>query len=519
MRATKMLVAMSLALIMLTTIIASADTGCEAVDTSMNKRPEVVNVAYTVRGTTVYFTALLKDDEFSSGFKEVVWDFGDGIVEKKYGGWAKVNETKEGGTKYYLYEMGVSHTYKDYTQYTVKIDVKDRFGLVGTYIFSVAVKKSNEAPLVELEDVRPNPAKPGEKVTFLVRVSDPDGRVTTFYWDFGDGSKQQGANLTKVTHEYSREGIYTVTVRVVDDKGMTSNEASLKVYVRAEITNEKAKIPNRAPIITSVTFIPQEPAPGTAVSLKASAYDPDGDPIASYIWDFGDGTVRNGGAEMRYSYHKEGAYTVKVRARDSKGLESPYYTVSIAIKGNKPPQASIISIESSDRATFLFQGAGVDPDGRVVAYEWRMGDGKVLTGELEGNSIPHKYISYTYSRSGNYTVSFRVLDNEGAWSNWVSKRITVRLPEKLASAAVSWLGFDNIWVTAGAGAAIVLLASYLAFRDSRRNSFVERANSTRRKVVVRRSPVRDSRRTSGPTYHYRDYRSYARRGSRKVPWE
>ncbi|MEM2219670.1 MAG: PKD domain-containing protein [Candidatus Korarchaeum sp.] len=515
MEATKILVAMSLALIMLATINASAGTGCEAIDTSKNKPPKVVNVVYVVRGTTVYFTALIKDDEFSGGIRVARWDFGDGEKRDYLSGWVKVNETKEGGVTYYYYELTVSHTYKDYRQYTVNVEVSDILNIKDKTTLLVTVKRENVPPLVELEDVQPNPAKPGETVKFSAQASDPDGRITTFYWDFGDGSKQQGANLTKVTHTYSREGVYTVTVRVVDDKGGTSNDASAKVYVRSETT--VTKIQNRAPVVTSVTYNPQEPAPGTVISFRASAYDPDGDPITAYTWDFGDGTVKGGGAEMKYSYPKEGAYTVKVKAKDSKGLESPYYTVSIAIKGNKPPQASIVSIKSSDGASFLFQGMGVDPDGQVVAYEWRMGDGKTFTGELEGNSIPHKYINYTYSKSGNYTVSFRVRDNEGAWSDWVSERITVKLPEKLASAAVSWLGFDNIWVTAGAGASIVLLASYLAFRDSRRNSFVERASSPRR-IVVKRDQVRE-RRSASPRYHYRDYRSYARRGSRRIPWE
>ncbi len=513
MRATKMLVSMSLALIMLATMYASADTGCEAVDTSLNKPPKVVNVSYVIKGKTVYFTAIIKDDEHSKHLREVVWEFGDGTVEKKYGGWTKVNETKEGGTTYYVYEMSVSHTYKDYRQYSVRIVVRDLFNLNSTYGFSVQVTRSNEPPLVELESVEPNPAKPGEKVTFLARASDPDGRVTTFYWDFGDGQRKDGANLTKVTHVYSSEGTYTVTVRVKDDKGEYSNTASVKVYVKSVITS--TKIPNRAPIITSVVFTPSEPTPGATISFKASAYDPDGDPI-TYAWDFGDGTVKRGGAEMKYSYPKEGAYTVKVKVTDSNGLES-LYTVSVAVRGNKPPQASIVSIKAIDGASFLFQGMGIDPDGQVVAYEWRMGDGKTFTGELEGNSIPHKYINYTYSRSGNYTVSFRVRDKEGAWSNWVSERISVRLPEKFASAAVSWLGFDNIWVTAGVGATIVLFASYLALRDSRRNSFIERANSSR-KIVVKRGQAWE-RRDTGPRYYYRDHRSYARRGSRRAPWD
>lgn len=513
MRATKMMVAIGLALITIMTITASAGTGCEAVDTSQNRSPVVQSVTYTVRGTTVYFTALIKDDEFSQGLKKVEWDFGDGDVKTYTGGWSKVNETREGSLTYYVYAMSVSHTYKDYRQYTVKIKATDRFGKDGEYTASIAVVKSNLPPLVELEDVQPNPAKPGEKVVFSVRASDPDGRVTTFYWDFGDGNKQQGANLTRVTHAYSSEGTYTATVKVVDDKGETSNVVSVKVYVKSEPT--VAKVSNRAPVVTSVIFTPNEPTPGATITFRASAYDPDGDAI-TYTWDLGDGTVRKGGAEMKYSYPKEGAYTVKVKATDSKGLESPYYTISVAVKGNKPPRAVIVSVESSDGATFIFQGMGIDPDGHVVAYEWRTGDGKTFTGELEGNSIPHKYISYTYSKSGNYTVSFRVKDDQGAWSEWVTKRVTVRLPEKLASAAVSWLGFDNIWITAGAGAAVVIFASYLAIRDSKRNGFVERARSSR-KVVVKGDRARD--RGVSPRYDYRDYRSYVRRRSRRTPWD
>jgi PKD repeat protein len=157
---------------------------------------------------------------------------------------------------------------------------------------------------------------------------------------------------------------------------------------------------------------------------------------------------------------------------------------------------------------------GVDPDGKVVAYEWNMGDGKIFTGELEGNSIPHDYLNYTYSKSGNYTVSFRVKDDKGVWSNWVSRKITVKIPE-IASASLSWIGLDNLWMSIGIGAFIVIFASYLAVRDSNRNGFVERANS--RKVVVRKDL---NRRGQGPRgKYYRDYRTYVRKGSKKSPWD
>ncbi len=512
MRATKMLVSTGLALILLMAMNASADTGCEAVASSLPP-PKIISVSYTVRGTTVYFTAVAAFNKTATEDnmpKEWIWDFGDGQTLKETGGY-KINETQKGASIIAYYGVDVSHTYKDYRQYTVKVSVKNTW-LKESNIYSVTitVKKPNYPPVVELKDVYPNPAQPNEKVTFVAEASDPDGRVTTFYWDFGDGNKQQGANLTKVTHAYSREGTYIVTVKVADDKGAISNETSVKIYIKSKMTETKP--PNRAPVITSVTFSPQDPNPGATISFRASAYDPDGDPI-TYAWDFGDGTVRKGDAEIKYAYSKEGAYTVKVKAIDSKGLESSYYTVSVSVKGNRPPQASIISIKTLDNVTFLFQGMGVDPDGNVVAYEWNMGDGKIFSGELKGNSIPHDYLNYTYSKSGNYTVSFRVKDDKGAWSNWVSKRITVKMPE-VASASLSWIGLDNLWMSAGIGAFIVIFASYLAVRDSDRNGFVERANN--RKVVVRKDLNRRGQGSHGK--YYRDYRTYVRKGPKKSPW-
>ena len=45
---------------------------------------------------------------------------------------------------------------------------------------------------------------------------DPDGDVLTYTWDFGDGSRADGA---KVTHSYAKRGTYTVKLTVNDNTG------------------------------------------------------------------------------------------------------------------------------------------------------------------------------------------------------------------------------------------------------------------------------------------------------------
>jgi PKD repeat protein len=48
--------------------------------------------------------------------------------------------------------------------------------------------------------------------------SDPDGSITAYAWDFGDGATGSGAT---VAHTYAAAGTYTVTLTVTDDLGAT----------------------------------------------------------------------------------------------------------------------------------------------------------------------------------------------------------------------------------------------------------------------------------------------------------
>ncbi|MGO9901461.1 MAG: PKD domain-containing protein [Solirubrobacteraceae bacterium] len=51
--------------------------------------------------------------------------------------------------------------------------------------------------------------------------SDFDGTITEYHWDFGDGSTDTTSSVT-VTHRYSTEGEYRVTLRVVDNDGCST---------------------------------------------------------------------------------------------------------------------------------------------------------------------------------------------------------------------------------------------------------------------------------------------------------
>jgi len=50
--------------------------------------------------------------------------------------------------------------------------------------------------------------------------SDPDGKIVSYAWNFGDGTTGSGA---KVNHTFSKKGTFTVTLTVTDDKGATNS--------------------------------------------------------------------------------------------------------------------------------------------------------------------------------------------------------------------------------------------------------------------------------------------------------
>ena len=65
----------------------------------------------------------------------------------------------------------------------------------------------------------------GESVSFNGSgSSDPDGTITSYSWNFGDGGIASGIS---VSHTYTSAGIYTVTLTVTDNDGATDSDTAV----------------------------------------------------------------------------------------------------------------------------------------------------------------------------------------------------------------------------------------------------------------------------------------------------
>ena len=76
----------------------------------------------------------------------------------------------------------------------------------------------NQAPVAAFS-YAPAPAVAAEPVTFTAEATDPDGSVTAWSWDLGDGTTASGP---VVTHTYRTTGEQRVTLTVTDDDGERS---------------------------------------------------------------------------------------------------------------------------------------------------------------------------------------------------------------------------------------------------------------------------------------------------------
>ena len=164
-----------------------------------------------------------------------------------------------------------------------------------------------------------------------------------------------------------------------------------------------------------------------STGLKASfdaggSSDPDGT-IASYNWQFGDGSTGTG-ATATHTYAAAGSYSVVLTVTDDKGAGgTATRTVAVTQPADVPPTASFTVTISKLAASFDASGSS-DSDGTVAGYAWDFGDGTSGTGQKP---------AHTYALAGTYTVALTVSDDRGG-SATTTKAVTTAANVKPSAA-------------------------------------------------------------------------------------
>ena len=205
----------------------------------------------------------------------------------------------------------------------------------------------------QLDDLRPiavitGPlaATPGVSVLFSGALSsDPDGNVASYAWSWGDGTPDDSG--VAPSHTYTASGSHTVTLVVTDNKGATSDPATLVVVANAKPT---AVIDDPGPGLVGVEFL--EFTGGLST-------DPDGT-IESYVWTWGDGTPDGSGVSPSHIYSAAGIYTVTLVVTDDLGASSDPASVEVTVN-EATTGGPCDSLQLSDTSSNLIASAFVLP--------------------------------------------------------------------------------------------------------------------------------------------------------------
>ncbi len=208
-----------------------------------------------------------------------------------------------------------SHTYGTPGHYTVTVTVTDTAGKSGTATAPVDVQAPGGGPLAALSLDRTSGTVPLTVQADGSGSSSPDGTpLSTFQFDFGDGTVVGPQSAPTASHTFSTAGTYQVTLTVTDALGRTDTDS-------ATVT---AQAPDQAPVARLNVTPPSGVAPLPVTADASASTDPDAWPIATYTFDFGDGTTvgPKAGATATHTYSGQGTFTVTVTVTDTAGLSS-----------------------------------------------------------------------------------------------------------------------------------------------------------------------------------------------------
>jgi len=337
-----------------------------------NKRPEIkIRLEYLADCHSVFFDASQTKDPEGDEIR-FYWNFGDGKTGK--------------GEK-------TTHKYEFSGNYLAQLIVTDVSGQVYNSKKSPFKVKVNQQPVA---NAGPDMiASPNTELTFDASNSvDKDGNILKYYWNFGDGNKAS-EKISK--NAFWKPDRYNVSLRVEDDSDSpcNSNSDTCDVWINAQPVLEIG-----SDIIAS---------PGQKIKFSGeNSKDSDGK-IVSYDWDFGDANNAKG-INTIHAYEKPGTYQVTLTIADDAHVDNSRAFDTLNVFVNDRPIANAGKDHHvSAKQTIVFDAsASMDSDGKIIFYEWQLGDGTILNG---------KKVTHSYDQPGVYTATLLVKDNSCSTSD------------------------------------------------------------------------------------------------------
>jgi len=248
--------------------------------------------------------------------------------------------------------------------------------------------------------------------------------ISSYSFDFGDGTKIAPQQDAVATHTYTAGGNYTVTVTVTDANGLTS-----KTTQSVSVTQGPT---------ARLTVTPASGAAPLPVTADASASTAGNSPIKSYTFNFGDGTTvgPQGSSKATHTYAAAGVYTVTVTVTDGNGLTSKAtqtvtatgtataaYVNSIATNSSTNTHTSVSAtvwrsagVAAGDMIIAVVQLTGTSPTGAVTGTD-SAGDTFSVASDISDGSGDRLVTLYGVAKTGLGTGALITVTFPSATSN------------------------------------------------------------------------------------------------------
>ena len=273
------------------------------------------------------------------------------------------------------------------------------------------------------------------------------GNITSWLWDFGDGTTSIEPNPS---HVYQEAYSYTVSLTVTGPDG--PDIETKNYYIRLFIPSVPDADFTREPISINtpmtVQFTDKSTCPATIinrengnVSISSMESAPYGG-ITTWSWDFGDGETSTE-QNPAHTYQDAGSYTVRLEVVGPGGSDFKVEKDYIQITMPSAPMANFTAKPRSGDGPLVVQFTD-NSIGHVSSRLWDFGDGTTSTEQNPTHT-------YMYKNIADYTVSLSITGLGGSDTETKTNYIHLNTPAIHVNISMSKRRVFGTWYTVTSG--------------------------------------------------------------------
>ncbi len=244
----------------------------------------------------------------------------------------------------------------------------------------------------------------GEAVAITDNSNIPDGNITRWDWNFGDGTLASQTNGSAFVHDYRTHNSYNIKLVTISDHSCVSDTVTHAVVVHP--------LPVADFGMPVAVCMPQG---ATAFTNQSTVAD---NSSLSWSWNFGDGSPATTVKDASHVYAAIGSYTIQLTATSAYGCAHDTTKVFSAFY-DKPIASFLVEPDTlCQGADNVFTDQSTAPNSTIKKWDWAFGDGTTAT-----DDAPVK----RYNAPGNYDVQLTVTNAFGCVSDPFTDKVLVYL--------------------------------------------------------------------------------------------